>query len=415
MQNGNTRKKKYFYPDTSGVKFTNVKSCWEYYYTVIKQNISKQVNDTVLEVTSSAEKGMKLAQKPEIYTKAENTSKKRKHGESENSPRKTESLETPGFKAMKYGEDEDEPSLEERAKRRLDLLKSNIKASVGKRLPKDSTSESESEDLPGLLTIRKPVSGKNSAEPVPIVSSDESSSHPEPEQAQPDSAWVTKDSSSESEDIPPPAIKTGKQKDDSSSGFGSDHLEDKNDDNETTKSMKPSDTLQVENDINDSDSESSSDNDQETPKSAQSSPIKPEVNEPIESGSDGSSEDSGSEESSSEEDEPKPEVDKAKFNYSQTPKLAKIMLLEKMNNTLSTPNTSGSKKIGKELSSKSSKKIGKELSSKSSKKIGKELSPKSTNKIGKELSPKSTKKSVVKLSPKKIIEQKKISLETKSR
>lgn len=369
---------------------------------MIKQNISKQVNDTVLEVTSSAEKGMKLAQKPEIYTKAENTSKKRKHGESENSPRKTESLETPGFKAMKYGEDEDEPSLEERAKRRLDLLKSNIKASVGKRLPKDSTSESESEDLPGLLTIRKPVSGKNSAEPVPIVSSDESSSHPEPEQAQPDSAWVTKDSSSESEDIPPPAIKTGKQKDDSSSGFGSDHLEDKNDDNETTKSMKPSYTLQVENDIN-SDSESSSDNDQETPKSGQSSPIKPEVNEPIESGSDGSSEDSGSEESSSEEDEPKPEVDKAKFNYSQTPKLAKIMLLEKMNNTLSTPNTSGSKKIGKELSSKSSKKIGKELS------------PKSTNKIGKELSPKSTKKSVVKLSPKKIIEQKKISLETKSR
>ena len=402
MQNGTTRKKKYFYPDTSGVKFTNVKSCWEYYYTVIKPNISKQVNDTVLEVTSSAEKGMKPAQKPEIYTKAENTSKKRKHGESENSPRKTESLETPGFKAMKYGEDEDEPSLEERAKRRLDLLKSNIKAPVGKRLPKDSTSESESEDLPGLLTIRKPVSGKNSAEPVPIVSSDESSSHPEPEQAQPDSAWVTKDSSSESEDIPPPAIKTGKQKDDSSSGFGSDHLEDKNYDSETTKSMKPSDTLQVEYDINDSDSESSSDNDQETPKSGQTSPIKPEVNEPIESGSDGSSEGS-SEDSGSEEDEPKPEVDKAKFNYSQTPKLAKIMLLEKMNNTLSTPNTSGSKKIGKELSSKSSKKIGKELS------------PKSTNKIGKELSPKSTKKSVVKLSPKKIIEQKKISLETKSR
>jgi len=407
VQNGTTRKKKYFYPDTSGVKFTSVKSCWEYYDAVIKQNISKQVNDAVLEVTSSAGKGMKPAQKPEIYTKAENTSKKRKHGESENSPRKTESLETPGFKAMKYGEDEDEPSVEERAKRRLDLLKSNIKAPVGKRLPKDSTSESESEDLPGLLTIRKPVSGKNSAEHVPKVSSDKSSSHSEPEQAQPVFAWVTKDSSSESEDIPPPAIKTGKQKDDSSSGFGSDHLEDKNDDNETTKSMKLSDTLQVENDINDSDSESSSDNDQETLKSGQMSPIQPEVNEPIESGSDGSiegsSESSGSEESSSEEDEPKPEVDKAKFNYSQIPKLAKKILLEKMNNTLSTLNTSGSKKIGKELSPKSTKKIGKELS------------PKSTKKIGKELSPKSIKKSVVQLSPKNIIKQKKICLETKSR
>jgi len=66
---------------------------------VIKQNNSKQVNDAVLDVKSRSEKGMKgmkPAQKPVISTKAE---KKRKHGE--NSPRKTESVETPGFKAMK--------------------------------------------------------------------------------------------------------------------------------------------------------------------------------------------------------------------------------------------------------------------------------------------------------------------------
>ena len=66
---------------------------------MIKQNNSKQVNDAVLDVKSRSEKGIKLAQKPVISTKAENTSKKRKHGE--NSPRKTESVETPGFKAMK--------------------------------------------------------------------------------------------------------------------------------------------------------------------------------------------------------------------------------------------------------------------------------------------------------------------------